>query len=159
MIELYMEIGGALAKVDGLKWVDIGPRVEEHTNIYPAAFIQIPAINPANLIGGSSFAEIEFEVEIWTKPYNATTAKPLSPVLNKFSDKLTVIRGVRHAIDNLETEWINGTTLLYESTEKQKDGFYRTRQKWKATTYMDQEELVRIVFPEKLEIEIKNGAD
>ena len=160
MIEVYMEIGNALAKVDGLKWVDIGPRVEDHTNLYPAAYITIADIQPANMLGGhSGIAEFDFEVEIWTKPYTATTMKPLSPVLNKTSDKLNVIRDSRAAINDLDNVLVGGTTLMHESTSKQKDGFYRTRQKWKATTNMDPQDLIRIKFPEKLDMQIKNGAD
>jgi hypothetical protein len=137
MIQIYHEIAGALNSVEGLKWIDVAPRNEEHINIYPAAYIGIEEQTPLNLLGGTNgMADVAFFTEIWLKPYHSTTVKPLSPVLGDLKDNFRLINEIREAILEMETEHVQATTLKSETVEKQPDGFYKILQRWEAITSM-----------------------
>ncbi|MDR3350719.1 MAG: hypothetical protein LBN98_03595 [Prevotellaceae bacterium] len=142
MIHIYSEIANALKEIDALKWIDIAPRVEEQTNIYPAAYIGVDEQTPLNPLGGmNGIAEIIFSIEIWLKPYHSSTTKPLSPVLNDLKNNFQLIAEIREAIMALETEYVQATTLKSETVEKQPDGFYKVLQRWEAITPMWDEQL------------------
>jgi hypothetical protein len=137
MIHIYSEIAGALKEVEALKWIDVAPRVEEHINVYPAAYIGIDEQTPLNPLGGmDGVAEVAFSVEIWLKPYRSSTAKPVSPVLDDLKNNFRLISEIRTVIMAVETEYIQATTLKSETVEKQPDGFYKVLQRWEAMTSM-----------------------
>jgi hypothetical protein len=141
MIHLYSDIADTLKEIGTLKWVDIAPRVEEQTNIYPAAYIGIDEQTPLNPLGGmDGIAEVAFSVEIWLKPYHNSAAKPLSPVLDDLKNNFQLVAEIRAAIMAMETEHVQATTLKSETVEKQPDGFYKILQKWEALTSMWDEE-------------------
>jgi hypothetical protein len=145
MVHIYTDIAGALKEIEALKWIDIAPRVEEQTNIYPAAYIAINEQTPLNPLGGmNDIAEVAFIVEIWLKPYHSGTAKPLSPALNDLKKHFQLIAEIRNAIITMETEYVQATTLKSETVEKQPDGFYKVLQQWEAMTSMldDQPQLL-----------------
>ena len=135
MIHIYSEIADALKEIDALKWIDIAPRVEEQTNIYPAAYISIDEQTPLNPLGEmDGIAEVFFSIEVWLKPYHSSTTKPLSPVLDDLKNNFQLITEIRMAVMAMETEYIQATTLKSETVEKQPDGFYKVLQRWEALT-------------------------
>jgi hypothetical protein len=137
MIHIYSEIADALKEVEALRWIDIAPRVEEHINIYPAAYIGIDEQTPLNPLGGDNgIAEVAFFIEIWIKPYHASAAKPVSPALDDLKNNFKLINEIRIVIMNMETDHLRATTLKSETVEKQPDGFYKVLQRWEAMTSM-----------------------
>ncbi|MDR1199935.1 MAG: hypothetical protein LBK94_13160 [Prevotellaceae bacterium] len=137
MIHIYEEIAGAIAGIDELQWIDIAPRNENHTNVYPAAYIGINGQRPLNPLGAmNGIAEVDFSIEVWLKPYHSSAAKPLSPVIADLKNNFNLIAQIRNAIMNCDGEFVGGTTLISEIVEKQEDGFYRVIQNWGCVTQM-----------------------
>lgn len=151
MIEIYAEIAEVIAQLPVIKWVDLAPRIEDHTNIYPAVYISMDSDEPLNVMGGSTLCEFAFTVELWIKPYHASTVKPTMSGLCHLSKDIGVVSCVRKAIFDLEGNWVRGTTLLNETMEKQKDDFYKIVQKWKATTAFSMPPNKKLTYPPKPE--------
>ena len=137
MIHIYEQVANAIKDIEALKWIDIAPRVENHTNIYPAAYISIDEQTPLNPLGGTNgIAEAVFSVEIWLKPYGSSTVKPLSPVIEELKNNFEFIAAIRVAIMNYDSDILGGATLLSETAEKKEDGFYTVFQRWQCVTRM-----------------------
>ncbi|MDR2127411.1 MAG: hypothetical protein LBP63_11375 [Prevotellaceae bacterium] len=137
MIHIHAEIANAIKEIEELKWIDISPRLDSHTNAYPAAYIGVDEQTPLNPLGGmNGIASVAFSVEVWIKPYKSSTVKPLSPVIVDLENNFKLIEDIRQSITNYQSEFIAGTTLISETVEKQEDGFYRALQRWECLTQM-----------------------
>lgn len=148
MIAAYTEIAKALEATKLLRWIDIAPRVADHTNDYPAAYISVGEEQPASLLGGlNGMAEIDFSVEYWLKPYHSSTVVPYSPVLVELGSSFDLINNARKAIFDWQGEAVQNTTLLSELVEKQADGFYIVTQRWRGLTSMWATDFSKIELP------------
>lgn len=148
MIAIYTEVAKALQATEQLRWIDIAPRIADHTNAYPAAYISVDEERPLNTIGGTDgIAEAAFSVEYWLKPYHSSTIEPLSPVISDLSSYFDLINVVRKAIYDWQGEAVQNTTLLSEVTSKQADGFYIVTQRWQCLTNMWATDFSKITLP------------
>jgi hypothetical protein len=143
MIELYLSISKAISKVPGNRWVDLGPRVADHTVAYPATFVQDVSFAPEELGGGQYYGEFTFRVVTYIKPYHASTAKPKSPALSALA--------VRRAIYDLNDDNVQNTVWLRETVTCDRDGMYAVTQHWKATACVSfAPEILPATMPPKL---------
>ena len=148
MIAAYTEVAKALAATGLLRWIDIAPRVEDHTKDYPGAWISIDEEQPFNTLGGyNGMAEMAFSVEYWIKPYHSSTIVPFSPVLVELGNSFELINNVRKAILEWQGEAVQNTTLLSEVVNKQADGFYVVTQRWQGLTSMWATEFSKVTLP------------
>ena len=129
MIELYLSISEAISKVPGIKWVDMGQRVEGHTVVYPAAFVQDIIFNPEETGNQQYYGEFTFTVIIYIKPYQSSVAKP--KLETELAKSFEPVAAVRKAIYELDNETVQNTVWLRESIKVMGDGMYVVTQNWK----------------------------
>lgn len=133
MIELYLSISKAISAAPGNRWTDIGPRVADHSVVYPATFVQDIAFNPEEIGAKQYYGEFTFTVVTYIKPYHGSTAKPKSPVLDKLAEAFEPVMAVRQAIYDLQDEYVENTVWLRENITCDRDGMYTVTQYWKGT--------------------------
>ena len=132
MLELYLSISNAISKVPENKWVDIGPRVPEHTVIYPATFVQDIIFLPQEMGDKQYYGEFTFTVVTYLKPYHGSLAKPKTPDLDKLAEAFTPAVKVRQAIYDLCDPCVQNTVFLRETISCDREGMYAVTQFWKA---------------------------
>ena len=148
MIELYLSISDAISKVPAIKWTDIGPRIPDHTTVYPAAFVQDIVFNPEETGNGQYYGDFTFSVVLFFKPYHSSAAKPVRADLRVRPQKAENIPpqprialarslepaiAVRRAIYSLDDQHVQNTVWLREALSCDREGMYAITQFWKAT--------------------------
>lgn len=140
MIELYLELGNALAQVSDLQVVDAAPRPENYAAEYPAAFVSIDKLTPKSEATGCLLDNMEFTIELWISPSVVSRIKPETPGQEVLTEEFAVVNIVRDTVETHSGELVFDTYLKSEEMLRQDDGLYKITQKWQATSLFVQPE-------------------
>lgn len=152
MVDIYKEISTALSAVNGLSRVDIAPRVETSSNIYPAAYVAIEELSPLNTLGCSDGdAALIFSVEYWLMPFGNNTQ---GPALNELEPHLKTVENARRILLKHYGNYVYNITLLNEKIDTDKEGCYVVAQRWGCNSNLWSTELLE--WP-NLPIELELG--